>query len=278
MAEELNAKYFPSETRVMQRSEIHLSGYNPRQIDPEGKKQLARSIRNFGVVGGIVVNAQTGYTVVSGHQKIKILDEKFGYPENDYSLKVEVVDVDEKTEKEMNIMFNNPNVGGKWDYDALAQLVPDIDFKKAGLTDSDLSLIGLDYIFKTEGENDISAALEELGRPAEELLERERERKKAERKVAKEAESPEPDVDDIESYETEEDSEPTYEEKKAHMKEVKEIVKQNAIEQAGKADAYIMLSFDTLEAKCAFLERFGYPADIRFIKGEDFDEVVEAVI
>ena len=42
-------------------------------------------------------------------------------------------------------------------------------------------------------------------------------------------------------------------------------------------DAYVMLSFDTYEAKAAFCERFGYDADMKFIKGEVFDEQVERI-
>ena len=271
---------FPSETRVVWRSEIHLSAYNPRVIDKEGKKLLKRSLKNFGVVGGIVVNSRTGNTIVSGHQKVIILDEKYGYSEanpaeNDYQLKAEFIDVDEKEEKEMNIMFNNPNVGGKWDMDALAKIVPDIDYKKAGLEDADLSLIGLDYLLQTEGENKISDALDDLMTPLQEKREAEKEARRLEReadKMLKEAETDDED-DEPEEAEPEED----YETKKAHMKEVKRQVKEKAIEEAENMDAYVMLSFDTFTNKARFLERFGYPAGLRFIKGEEFDGMVERI-
>lgn len=64
-------------------------------------------------------------------------------------------------------------------------------------------------------------------------------------------------------------------EKVAHMKEVKHQVKENAQKQAENMDAYVVLSFDTYEAKAAFCERFGYDPDMKFIKGEVFDEQVE---
>gem|GEM_PF-3690454 len=58
-------KYFAqSETVTLKRSEIHPSSYNPRMIDDEGKKQLKRSIKRYGCVGGIVVNKRTGNTIV----------------------------------------------------------------------------------------------------------------------------------------------------------------------------------------------------------------------
>ena len=66
-------------------------------------------------------------------------------------------------------------------------------------------------------------------------------------------------------------------EKVAHMKEVKHQVKENAQKQAENMDAYVMLSFDTYEAKAAFCERFGYDPDMKFIKGEVFDEQIERI-
>ena len=252
-----NLADFPSETRIVWRSEIHLSTYNPRTISKEGKKQLKRSMHNFGVIGGIVVNSRTGNTLVSGHQKVKILDEKHHYSEaspteNDYQLKVEVIDVDEKSEKEINVMFNNPNVGGSWDMDALAKLVPDIDYKRAGLEEADLSLIGLDFLYQTEGENEISGALDDLMAPVEEKKAAELEERKVQRQQEKAA-------------------------KVAHMKDVKRQVKEKAVEDAENMDAYVMISFDTYRAKADFLQRFGYPEGIRFIKGEEFDEMVERI-
>ncbi|MDE5986649.1 MAG: hypothetical protein K2H16_05145 [Prevotella sp.] len=55
------------------------------------------------MVGGIVVNKATGYTVVGGHQKVNVLDELNRYQDNDYMLRVEIINVDEKLEKKLNI-------------------------------------------------------------------------------------------------------------------------------------------------------------------------------
>lgn len=278
---ELDLSMFPSETRVVWRSEIHLSAYNPRVIDKEGKKLLKRSLKNFGVVGGIVVNSRTGNTIVSGHQKVIILDEKYGYSEanpaeNDYQLKAEFIDVDEKEEKEMNIMFNNPNVGGKWDMDALAKIVPDIDYKKAGLEDADLSLIGLDYLLQTEGENKIADALDDLMTPLQEKREAEKEARRLEREARQAEESADYDEEEHEEDESD-DKQSEWDAKVAHMKDVKRQVKEKAIEDAGNMNAYVMLSFDTLKNKEDFLIRFGFPPGIRFIKGEEFDGMVERI-
>ena len=61
------------------------------------------------------------------------------------------------------------------------------------------------------------------------------------------------------------------------MKEVKQQVKENAQKTAENMDAYVTLSFDTYEAKAAFRERFGYELDVKFIKGEVFDEQIERI-
>jgi nicotinic acid mononucleotide adenylyltransferase len=240
------SKIFSSETRIINRSKIQFALYNPRIISDEGKKQIKRSVKKYGMLGGIVINSHTENTVVSGHQRISVLDEMAKYnPEthdNDYQIKAEFIDVDIKTEKQLNVLLNNPNVGGEYDSQKLRELIPDIDYKDAGLTDADLSLIGCDYLFKTEDENNLSDAIDTLTAPIKE-----------EKAAEKEA-------------------------KTQHMKDVKAKVKEAATEQAEKMDSYIMLTFDTLQAKEEFLQRFGYTPDMKFIKGEDFDERCEAVL
>lgn len=246
----MDNRYFNSKSVELRRSQIKPAIYNPRTISNEGRKQLKRSIKRYGVVGGIVVNQATGYTIVGGHQKVSVLDELNKYNEvtheNDYTLRVELINVDEKTEKSLNIALNNPNIGGQWDYDALARLVPDIDYQDAGLTAADLNIIGCDFLLQTEEESSIADALEDMIAPVTEQKEAEKAARQMERA-----------------------------EKVAHMKEVKQQVKDAVQKQAQDMDAYLMLSFDTFEAKAAFCERFGYDPYSKFIKGEQFDSICE---
>lgn len=248
----MKSKYFNSKSVELKRSQIKPASYNPRTISDEGKKALKRSIKLYGVVGGIVVNQATGYTIVGGHQKVAVLDELNKYDkssyENDYMLRVELINVDEKTEKQLNITLNNPNVGGQWDFDALAQIVPDIDWKDAGLTNADLNMIGVDFLLQTEEENSLADALSDMMSPVTEQKEADKAAKQLERA-----------------------------EKVAHMKEVKQQVRDNAQKTAEDMEAYVMLSFDTYEAKAAFMERFGYDPNMKFIKGEVFDEQIERI-
>ncbi len=242
------SKYITSKSVEVKRSAIHLAGYNPRKISDEAKKTPKRGIKKFGLVGGLVANKRTGMTLVSGHQRLSVMDELNKYPENDYLIRVELIDVDEKQEKELNILTNNPNAQGSWDYDALRELVPDIDWKDAGLTDIDLNLIGCDFLLQTEEENSLADALTDMMSPVTNQKEAEKATKQLEKA-----------------------------EKVAHMKEVKEQVRQAAQEKANDMDAYLMLSFDTYEAKAAFCERFGYDADMKFIKGEVFQDQIERI-
>ena len=242
------SKYIKSESVELNRSSIHFADYNPRKLSEESRKTLKRGIKKFGLVGGIVVNKRTGLTVVSGHQRLSVMDELQKFPDNDYRIRVDVIDVDEKQEKELNILMNNPNAQGSWDYDALARLVPDIDYKDAGLTDADLNMIGCDFLLQTEEENSLAGALEEMMQPVTEQKEAEKAARQLERA-----------------------------EKVAHMKDVKQQVKEQAQETAANMDAYLMLSFDTWEAKAAFCERFGYDPNMKFIKGEVFDEQIERI-
>lgn len=238
----MDNKYFTSEIVEIKRSQIHPAAYNPRKISAEGKAALKRSIKNYGVLGGIVVNRRTNNTIVSGHQKVYILDILNDYPEKDYTLRVEVVDYDEKKEKEANLALNSPNVGGEYDYDKLRELIPDIDYKDAGLTEQDLDIIGVDYNFQSEEENSIAGELDDLMAPL-------REEHQAE--VA---------------------------EKVAHMKQVKQEVKEAATKAAANMDAYLMLSFDTWEAKAEFCEKFGFDPEQKFYKGEVFENKIETLL
>lgn len=241
--------YFTSDIVELKRSQIHPADYNPRKISNEGKSALKRSIKNFGVLGGIVVNRRTGNTIVSGHQKVYILDILNDYPDKDYSLRVEVVDYDEKKEKEANCALNSPNVGGEYDYDKLRELIPDIDYKDAGLTEQDLDIIGVDFNFQTEEENTIADELDDLMKPVREERQAEVALRQAERA-----------------------------EKVAHMKQVKEEVKQAATKAAANMDAYLMLSFDNWDAKAAFCEKFGFNPEEKFLKGEVFSEKIETLL
>jgi hypothetical protein len=72
-----------------------------------------------------VWNKRTG-NVVSGHQRLDQLDALHGG--TDYRLRVAVVDLDETSEKEQNVFFNNLEAQGDWDLEKLQDV-----FKTEGI-------------------------------------------------------------------------------------------------------------------------------------------------
>jgi hypothetical protein len=250
------SKYIRSESVELNRSAIHFADYNPRKLSEESRKTLKRGIKKYGLVGGVVVNKRTGLTIVSGHQRLTVMDELQKYnpdtKENDYKIRVDVIDVDTQQEKELNILMNNPNAQGTWDYDKMRELIPDIDYKDAGLTEADLNMIGVDFLLQTEQENNLASALDDLMQPVEEEKAEIKAQKQAEKQMEREARIQE-------------------------MKNVKAQVKEQSQKQAMDMDAYIMISFDNWGNKASFCERFGYSPYEKFIKGEIFDELIERI-
>ena len=89
-------------------------------------------------------NEETG-NLVSGHQRLSILDEIQRYDpetsENDYPIRVEVLHLTDKEEKEQNIFMNSSTAQGEFDSDLLAKMLPEIDVDLAGLDSSDISIL-----------------------------------------------------------------------------------------------------------------------------------------
>lgn len=138
------ANHKQAETKKVKRSVLNFASYNPRKISDKAKKALRDNIERVGLLGGIVWNKRTG-NLVSGHQRVTILDEINGYDGkgNDYFINVEVVDLSEKEEKEQNLFMNNKNVQGEFDEETLKTIMNDIDFSNAGFDDFDISSLGI---------------------------------------------------------------------------------------------------------------------------------------
>lgn len=151
----------------IRRSEINLAGYNPRLIKPKARALLKANIKSGKLYGGITWNKNTG-NLVSGHQRISVLDELLKYPENDYVVRVDVAELTEKEEKEQNIFLNNRNAQGEYDTQMLKSLINEIDYKQAGIDEIDLNMMGITLNVETQAAiDDISADFEELTKPAE---------------------------------------------------------------------------------------------------------------
>lgn len=133
---ELN-KYENYEIITISRQDIKNAPYNPRKISDKARTKLQNNIKKVGLLEPIVWNKTTG-NIVSGHQRIRVLDALS--KSKDYNLRVSAVELDEKTEKEQNIFFNNPEAQGEFDLELLGDMYrdDDLDFENTGFEVDDI--------------------------------------------------------------------------------------------------------------------------------------------
>lgn len=211
------------------RSQINLNPYNPKRHSDKKIQEQKKNLLRMGLMGGITWNRKSG-NLIDGHRRIKAMDLHYGYDgtsATDYSVKVSVVDLDEKQEKEQMTYMALGNT--KADYSLIAEYLPDIDAVAAGIDDYDLSQI-----------QSFIPAVEEI-----------------------QVES----FDDLISKDEEKKTEPSDEEKKAKIKEAKEKQKETAGDRYADLNAYITISFDNANQKRDFCEMLGIPESEKFVKG-----------
>lgn len=233
-----------SETLTIWRSEINLNPINPKRHNDAQVETQKKNLKKVGFLGGIVWNKLSG-NLIDGHRRIKALDiiHKYdGSAETDYEVKVEAVEMDEKTEKEQLTYMAVGNT--KPDLDLIANYIGDIDYSDIGLSERDIQ----DILSFNDEANIEMETIDDL----------------FERKTKKQEEE-----EGFEEYEEEEESDDDYEARKAHMKEVKAQVKQKAMEDGLKQEAYLMLSFSTFEAKQDLCDLLGINAFATMAKGEE---------
>jgi DNA modification methylase len=128
-------------------AKIKPAAYNPRvQLkpgDPEYSR-LEKSIAEFGYVDPLIWNERTG-NLVAGHQRLTILKAK-GVKAADVS----VVDLDATQERLLNLAHNK--VKGRWDQEALAELLGELQAGGGDVALSGFDTDEIDRIVK-EGNN-----------------------------------------------------------------------------------------------------------------------------
>ena len=132
-----------SETIFVKRSQVNFAPYNPRKKDKKVIDSLKRNFKKVGFLGGVIWNKTTG-NLVGGHKRVETLDLINGYDGTeitDYELKVEMVELDLKTEKEQNIYLNNKKQQGETDFELMATLINEIDLENAGIDEQDIEII-----------------------------------------------------------------------------------------------------------------------------------------
>lgn len=123
-------------------TQIEPADYNPRTITEEARKKLRNSIETFGLVEPIIINTKNN-RIVSGHQRYDILldmlmeSDNLAEREFDYLVKDDygyIFDFNqlqiknEDYEKALNIVLNNTNLMGDYDYQKLGSLLEDLEF------------------------------------------------------------------------------------------------------------------------------------------------------
>lgn len=275
-------KIFQPEQITVKRSQINFAAYNPRLISDEARKKLKKNMQNIGLLGGIVWNETTG-NLVSGHQRVAIMDSVNRYdPEtgkNDYEFRVEVVHLDEKTEKEQNLFMNNRNVQGEYDDDMLRKLLVDIDYENAGFEDMDLQILGLadvgDYqIDFDDNEEPTDTATEQAPAKAEskdwskENVVGERADLAAHDELTKGGEENHK-IDRTNDFYS--DSEANQIARHNEIQKIKDrIASQNDANKDGGVLSYFVVSFPTPSEKMAFLHSVGFDPMAKYINGNEF--------
>lgn len=234
-----------SETKIIKRSQIRLNPINPKRHSDERVKLQKKNLQKVGFLGGIVWNEASG-NLIDGHRRIKAMDLYYKYdgsPETDYDVKVEVVNIDTKTEQEQLAYMA---VGStKPDIDLLANFIPDIDYTEIGLDTDELNDI---LAISRADAISLSESLDELISPME--------------------------FDDSENPVSDKIQQ-SYGNKKNHMKEIKQQVRQQACQRQQNEEAYITLSFSSFEAKADFCDLLRISTDDKFAKGEDVLRLIE---
>lgn len=124
--------------KEVHRSQIHPAPYNPRTIDPNAEARLEHNLRTVGLLTTLVWNERSG-NLVGGHQRLSRLDKLEGTL--DYELGVAAIDVDEQTERELNVALNNSWMQGEMDPDKLVALLPEVPSVEAmGYSNEELLL------------------------------------------------------------------------------------------------------------------------------------------
>ena len=170
------------EVKKISRTLISKAAYNPRRISKENAKKLKESLETFGLVEPLIWNSRTG-NLVSGHQRLTLLDKE--NKAKDYEITVSVIDVDELTEKKLNVVINNQTLMGEFDADMIFDLVAvgDLSFSDLGFDDQQAEIMfgeneRFDEIFSVE-ENEEYQDVKDNIQAIKDLKKRRKEQEKA---------------------------------------------------------------------------------------------------
>lgn len=120
------------------------AAYNPRDIDEDDLIRLQKTMREYGDLGGIVLNVRTG-TLIGGHQRKKVMDPSWTVSKEEVSdltgtiavghvitpfgrFTYREVDWSEDKEKAANLVANHS--AGRWNFEKKKEIVLDLQRNK----------------------------------------------------------------------------------------------------------------------------------------------------
>jgi len=253
-----------SETRIIMRSTINLNPLNPKRHTEDAINLQKKNLKKVGFLGGVVWNETTG-NLIDGHRRVYAMDAIMKYDgtkETDYEVKVEVVNFDEKTEKEQMTYMAVGDT--KADLDLIARYIGDVDYMDLGLDNSTidelLSISGISQ--QSEEVEEIPDLMSDVIADAEEAVEQYKEEAaEVSTPFGGSAVAPRPAM--------------TQAEKTAHVKEVKKQQSEMAMNRQKDEESYIVLSFSNHEAYSNFCDLTNIPEGEKFIKGESILELLQ---
>ena len=121
--------------------DLRPAAYNPRKITDKQMAMLAKSMKEFGDLSGIIVNVKTG-NIVGGHQRVKNLNPSWKIEKKPFTDKVGTVaigyietpwgrwqyrEVDWPAKKEAAANIAANQHGGEFDLPKLREIITDLD-------------------------------------------------------------------------------------------------------------------------------------------------------
>lgn len=173
--------------------------------------------------------------IVSGHQRIAILDTL--ERKKDYNITVAMVDLTEKEEMEQNLFFNNAKAMGEYDPYLLGELFEsyDIEVPNTGFDLPDLGILGVEV--------DMAPVFDETV-----------------------------ELDDEDDKELLQLNGKIYDDSHELRKAIRSYA-QN--ENGSDMNVYTVLTFSNGENRAKFMEKYGFTAHEKYIKGEILDQMIE---
>lgn len=232
-----------SETKTIKRSAINFNPANIKTHSAEEIKQQKKNFRSVGYLGGIVYNEASG-NLIDGHRRIAALDELYHYdgtPSTDYEVKVEAISLDAKTEKEQ--MAYQAIGNGKADYNLVANIIDEVDWKNIGITEDDYKQI---TALKAVTEEELES-IGDMPMMEEDFTPK----RKAE-------------ITELPDAKTNEEYAKAIEEKpkmpKEEVKEAKQHCKNVNSNYMDETENFVLINFENVDEKMAFCEVLGFEA------------------